>query len=114
MDWFQHSRGAARLLSAGQPGGLWATCKAAAIGAAPDAAGARDDRSGCRPRMKLVAAGVAQRGSIQTIRTADLATFIITYGGFIRRPCVDTSMEVARNYATVTIPQFKRNAPRKR
>jgi hypothetical protein len=23
------------------------------------------------------------------------------------------SMEVARNYATVTIPQFKKNAPRK-
>jgi hypothetical protein len=64
-----------------------------------------------------VAAGVAQRGSVQTIRTADLATFIITYGGFIRRPWgkISTlSMEVARNYATVTIPQFKRNAPRKR
>ena len=37
-------------------------------------------------------------------------------GGFIRRPWDEIStlsMAVARNYATVTIPQFKRNALRK-
>ena len=33
-----------------------------------------------------VAAGIAQRRAIQTIRYADLNTFIVTYGGFIRRP----------------------------
>ena len=38
------------------------------------------------------------------------------HGGFIRRPrgkISTLSMKVARNYATVTIPQYKRNAPRK-
>ena len=63
-----------------------------------------------------VAAGVAQRRAIQTIRYADLNTFIVTYGGFIRRPWgkISTlSMELVRDYGSVTIPQFKRNAPRR-
>ena len=46
-----------------------------------------------------VAAGVAQRGPFRPFATADLATFIITYGGFIRRPWgkISTlSMELVR------------------
>ncbi|WIM12895.1 hypothetical protein [Enhydrobacter sp.] len=59
-----------------------------------------------------IAAGVAQRRTVQTVRIGDLRTFIITYGGFVRRPWgkISTlSEDVFRNYATVTIPQFKRN-----
>ncbi|HET6197590.1 MAG TPA: hypothetical protein VFE12_17645 [Acetobacteraceae bacterium] len=33
-----------------------------------------------------LAAGVAQRGSDQTITLTDLAGFIVLYGGFVRRP----------------------------
>ena len=33
-----------------------------------------------------VAAGVAQRQEVRTVRLFDLNTFIIGYGGFIRRP----------------------------
>ena len=57
-----------------------------------------------------------ERRAIQTIRYADLNTFIITYGGFIRRPWgkISTlSPDLVRDYGTVTIPQFKRNAPRR-
>jgi len=63
-----------------------------------------------------IAAGVAQRRAVQTIRVNDLRTFIVTYGGFVRRPWgkISTlSSDVLRNYGNVTIRQFQRNLPRK-
>jgi hypothetical protein len=41
---------------------------------------------------------------------------MITCGGFIRRPrskILTLSMDLVRDYGTVTILQFKRNAPRR-
>jgi len=61
------------------------------------------------------AAGVAQRRDVQTIRRDDLGTFIITYGGFVSRPWGKISTaatdDVLRNYAAVTISQFKASMP---
>ena len=56
-----------------------------------------------------VAAGVANRGDVQTIRADDLRTFIITYGGMVLRPWGKISIlsaDVFRNYG-ITIVQFK-------
>jgi len=62
------------------------------------------------------AAGVANRGLVQTIRVDDLRTFIITYGGFmVSRPWgkISTlSTDVFRNYG-ITIVQFRRALPGK-
>ena len=62
------------------------------------------------------AAGVANRGVVQTIRADDLRTFIITYGGFmVSRPWGKISMlsaDVFRNYG-ITIVQFRRALPDK-
>jgi len=60
------------------------------------------------------AAGMANRGLVQTIRADDLRTFIITYGGFmVSRPWgkISTlSAEVFRNYG-ITIVQFRKALP---
>jgi hypothetical protein len=62
------------------------------------------------------AAGVANRGLVQTIRADDLRTFIITYGGFmVSRPWgkISTlSADVFRNYG-ITVVQFRKALPDK-
>jgi hypothetical protein len=123
MDWFQQLRAA---LPAYWPIGTPADIVGYLQGS-PSALDWRRMIQGGREQMIILgsvppsnedwlAAGVAQRRAIQTIRYADLNTFIITYGGFIRRPWgkISTlSMELVRDYGSVTIPQFKRNAPRR-
>jgi len=123
MDWFQQLRAA---LPAYWPPGTPADVVGYLQGS-PSAIDWRRMIQGGREQMIVlgsvpptnedwVAAGVAQRKAVQTIRYADLSTFIITYGGFIRRPWgkISTlSVDLVRNYGTVTIPQFRRNAPRR-
>jgi hypothetical protein len=62
------------------------------------------------------AAGVANRGLVQTIRYDDLRTFIITYGGFmVSRPWGKVSIlsaDVLRNYG-MTVTQFRNALPDK-
>jgi hypothetical protein len=62
------------------------------------------------------AAGVANRGSVQTIRFNDLWTFIITYGGFmVTRPWGKISTlttELYRDYGR-TLAQFRGSLPNK-
>jgi hypothetical protein len=62
------------------------------------------------------AAGVANRGLVQTIRYDDLRTFIITYGGFmVSRPWGKVSIlsaDVFRNYG-MTVTQFRNALPDK-
>jgi len=62
------------------------------------------------------AAGVANRGLIQTIRQKDLDGFIILYGGAVYRPWGSIgllSAEALKNYH-LTIENFRRNLPRPR
>ncbi len=62
------------------------------------------------------AAGVANRGQIQTIRLQNLDGFIVLYGGAVYRPwgsIAILSAEALKNYH-LTIENFRRNLPRPR
>jgi len=62
------------------------------------------------------AAGVSQRGEVQTIRLNDLSGFIVLYGGAVLRPwgqIAVLSNEALQHYQA-TIENFRRNLPRRR
>ncbi len=62
-----------------------------------------------------VAAGVAQRGEIQTIRLSSLNGFIILYGGFMLRPwgkIFTASNDALTIGFRASLDSWRRNAPR--
>jgi hypothetical protein len=64
-----------------------------------------------------VAAGVAQRHEVRMVRFAELNTFIIAYGGFIRRPwgkIFTLSPDLLRDYDRLVLQNFRNNMPRRR
>jgi hypothetical protein len=62
------------------------------------------------------AAGVAQRGEVQTIRIGDLGGWIVLYGGFIRRPW-GSLFEIDADALNIGFPaalqSWQRNMPRR-
>jgi hypothetical protein len=68
-------------------------------------------------REDWMAAGVAQRGSVQAIHIHDLGGWIVLYGGFVRRPWGQLH-EITPDALTLGFPgslqSWKNNTPRRR
>jgi hypothetical protein len=124
MDWFQQLR---TTLAAYYPAGTPADVVGYLQGSATPAVWRNMIANGRQQMIILgstppnqddwVAAGVAQRHEVRAIRQADLNTFIIAYGGFIRRPwgkIFTLSPDLLRDYDRLVLANFRNNMPRKR